>query len=51
MTERVTEFVAKAAAAPIELTVRDLLAIWGFRTRSYESVGRIQQDLSAVGLQ
>ena len=50
MTDRVTEFLAKAAVAPVELRIRDLLAIWGFRARTYDSVGRIQRDLSAAGL-
>ena len=50
MTDRVTEFLAKAATAPVELSIRDLLTIWGFRTRTYDSVGRIQRDLSAAGL-
>jgi restriction system protein len=50
MTDRVTEFLMKAAAEPIELPIRQLLAVWGFRARTYDSVGRIQRDLSAAGL-
>jgi len=50
MTDRATEFLAKATAGPIELPIRQLLAIWGFRARTYDSVGRIQRDLSAAGL-
>jgi restriction system protein len=50
MTNRATEFLMKAAAGPIELSIRQLLAIWGFRARTYDSVGRIQRDLSAAGL-
>jgi CBS domain-containing protein len=48
---KVEEFLAKAAAEPVELTVAELLAIWGYRARTYESVARIQHDLSASGLQ
>jgi hypothetical protein len=51
MMDRVSEFLGKAAAQPVELTIRDLLAIWGYRARTYDSVGRIQRDLSAAGLQ
>lgn len=50
MTDRAAEFVMKAAAGPIEVTIRQLLAVWGFRARTYDSVGRIQRDLSAAGL-
>jgi len=50
MTDRAAEFLAKATAGPIELPIRQLLAIWGFRARTYDSVGRIQRDLSAAGL-
>lgn len=50
MTDRAAEFLAKAATGPIELPIRQLLAIWGFRARTYDSVGRIQRDLSAAGL-
>lgn len=50
MTDRAAEFVMKAAAGPIELPIRQLLAVWGFRARTYDSVGRIQRDLSAAGL-
>ena len=50
MTDRVTEFLAKATTAPVELGIRDLLTIWGFRTRTYDSVRRIQRDISAAGL-
>jgi hypothetical protein len=50
MTGRVAEFLAKAAADPVELTVGDLLAVWGFGYRIYDSVGRVEQDLAAAGL-
>jgi CBS domain len=50
MTGQVEEFLAKAAAEPVELTVRNLLAVWGFRYRGYESTGRIQRDLAAASL-
>lgn len=46
----VQEFLARAAAEPAKLTIRELLAIWGFRARTYESVALIQRDLSASGL-
>ena len=50
MDDRVTEFLGSAASEPVELTVRDLLAVWGARYRDYDAVGRIQQDLTATGL-
>jgi CBS domain-containing protein len=50
MTVRVDDFLAKAGAQPVELAIRDLLAIWGYRARTFESVARIQRDLSASGL-
>src|ERR1700678_932070 len=50
MTDRVAEFLAKATAEPAELTVRELLAVWGFRYRDYDSTGRIQTDLRATGM-
>jgi hypothetical protein len=50
MTDRVAEFIAKAATEPAALTVRELLAVWGFRYRDYDSTGRIQTDLRAAGM-
>ncbi|MGH3282617.1 MAG: hypothetical protein ACRDNW_26275, partial [Trebonia sp.] len=50
MTSVVDAFLARAAAEPIELTIRQLLGTWGYRARTYESVARIQHDLSAAGL-
>jgi CBS domain-containing protein len=50
MSNQVTNFLAQAAASPAELTVRELLTIWGARYRDYDTVGRIQSDLAAVGL-
>lgn len=50
MNARVDDFMAKAVAEPVELTVGELLAIWGYRARTYESVARIQHDLSASRL-
>ena len=51
MSDRSRDFIARAAAEPVKLTVRELLEIWGFRARNWESVGRIKRDLSAAGLQ
>jgi CBS domain-containing protein len=50
VNDRVTEFLGRAAAEPAKLTVRELLGIWGFRARTYESVARIRRDLDAAGL-
>ena len=50
MTGQVEEFLGRAATKPARLTVRELLAIWGYKARTYESVARIQRDLSAAGL-
>ncbi|MGH3245369.1 MAG: CBS domain-containing protein [Trebonia sp.] len=50
MTSVVDAFLARAAAEPIELTIRQLLGTWGYRARTYEIVARIQHDLSAAGL-
>ena len=50
MNAKVDDFLAKAVAEPVELTIRDLLGIWGQKARTYESVSRIQHDLSAAGL-
>ena len=50
MTSAVDAFLARAAAEPVELTIRDLLAIWGYKARTYESVARIQHDLAAAGV-
>jgi len=47
---QVEEFLEHAGTEPAQLTVRELLAIWGYKARTYESVARIQRDLSAVGL-
>jgi CBS domain len=44
------QFLAQAASTPTELTVRELLRIWGYRARNYESVAVIAHDLSAAGL-
>lgn len=46
----VTEFLSSAAAEPVQLKVRDLLGVWGFRARTFENVDRIARDLSAAGL-
>jgi CBS domain-containing protein len=51
MSVKVDDFLAKAGAEPVELTVGELLAIWGYRARTFESVARIQHDLSASGLE
>jgi CBS domain-containing protein len=50
MSDRSKEFLARAAAEPLKLTVRELLDIWGVRARTWESVGRIKDDLAAAGL-
>jgi CBS domain-containing protein len=50
MSDRSKEFLARAAAEPVKLTVRELLDIWGVRARTWESVGRIKDDLAAAGL-
>lgn len=50
MTDPIEEFLRRAAAEPAALTIRDLLAKWGYRARTYDSVARIQRDLSAWGL-
>lgn len=51
MTDQVPEFLAGAAAAPVELSIRELLAVWGYRARTPDSIGRINRDLSEAGLQ
>jgi CBS domain-containing protein len=50
MNLSVDEFLAKALAGPVDLTIRDLLGVWGYRARTYENVAQIQHDLSAAGL-
>jgi CBS domain-containing protein len=50
MIARVDDFLAKAVAEPVGLKIRDLLGIWGQKARTYESVARIERDLSAAGL-
>ena len=50
MTDRISEFLAKAATGPVQLSIHDLLGIWGFRYRDFDNVGRIQRDLAAAGL-
>jgi restriction system protein len=50
MTDTSREFLAKAAAQSVSLTIRALVAIWGFRARTYENVARIKADLAAAGL-
>lgn len=42
--------MAAAAAAPVEITISDVLAAWGFRARTFENLDRIAQDLSRAGL-
>ncbi len=49
-SHRVDDFLAKASAQAAELPIREVLAIWGYRARTYESVARIHHDLSASGL-
>jgi CBS domain-containing protein len=50
MTDRIAEFLAAATAEPVEVTIRGLLAIWGYRTRTLDSVPRIERDLAEAGL-
>lgn len=50
MTDRVSGFLRQAATRPVQLRISDLLAVWGFRARTYENVARIRRDLSAAGL-
>jgi CBS domain-containing protein len=50
MTDALAAFLAKAADQPVQLTVRDLLAVWGASYRDYDTVGRIQRDLAEAGL-
>lgn len=51
MTGAVAQFLNDAKRnGPIELCITDLLAVWGFRARTWESVDRLRQDLSAAGL-
>jgi CBS domain-containing protein len=50
MTDRVAEFLAAATAEAVEVTIRGLLAIWGYRTRTLDSVPRIERDLVEAGL-
>lgn len=50
MSSKTDQFLARAASAPVQLTVRELLEIWGYRWRNYEIVARIAHDLSAAGL-
>jgi predicted transcriptional regulator len=49
-----TQFLEKAKAVahdkPVELSVRDLLALWGFQRRSYPRVQRIDEELAGHGL-
>lgn len=46
----VDAFLTRATAGPVELTIGELLAVWGFKARTYENVARILHDLSASGL-
>lgn len=50
MTDRISEFLAKAATGPIQLSIQNLLGIWGLRYRDFDNVGRIERDLAAAGL-
>jgi len=50
-TDQVREFLSKATAEPVTLTVADLMAVWDFRVRDLESSARVEADLSAAGLQ
>jgi CBS domain-containing protein len=50
MTDRVAEFLAAATTEPVEVTIRGLLAIWGYRTRTLDSVPRIERDLAEARL-
>ncbi len=50
MTTSVAQFLARAKNESVELRITELLAVWGFRARTWESVDRLRRDLSAAGL-
>lgn len=50
MTDRLNDFLTRAATRPVQLRISDLLVIWGVRARTYENVAQIRRDLSAAGL-
>jgi len=50
VNDRVAEFLARAAEKPVEVAIRELLAVWGASYRDYDTVGRIERDLTAVAL-
>lgn len=51
MSDRIREFLAQSAAEPADLTIRELLGLWGFKARTFESVDKLKSDLSAAGLE
>ncbi|MBE3016078.1 CBS domain-containing protein [Microbispora sp. NEAU-D428] len=50
MSDKLKQFLEAAAAAPVELTVRELLAKWDVRIRNFNTVPRIRADLDNAGL-
>ncbi|MEV0168768.1 CBS domain-containing protein [Nonomuraea fuscirosea] len=50
MSDKLRRFFEEAAAAPVELTVRDLLAKWDVKIRNFNTVPRITADLAKAGL-
>lgn len=50
MSDRRTHFLRQASAAPVDLTVRELLAFWDVKVRNFNTVSRIATDLKQAGL-
>ncbi|RAY15946.1 hypothetical protein DPM19_09360 [Actinomadura craniellae] len=48
--EFLTDAAGRGAADPMKITVRDLLAIWGYATRTSKAVADIGSDLAQAGL-
>lgn len=47
---KLQRFLEEAAAGPVTLTVRDLLAMWEVKVRNFDTVPRIAADLANAGL-
>ncbi|MGI5154405.1 CBS domain-containing protein [Microbispora sp. CA-102843] len=50
MSDELKQFLEEAAAAPVNLTVRELLAKWNVKIRNFNTVPRIAADLVNAGL-
>jgi CBS domain-containing protein len=50
VSDKLRRFLEGAAVAPVELTVRDLLATWDVKIRNFNTVPRITADLATAGL-